>query len=531
MRNRKEEIKKKGFSMSLIEENQGVIPREGLDFSKIKVGIKTLDDAILTLGSFGAANSRLSDKDNILRAIGNLNYANMREISSFFYNTSGIYKRLCRYMAYMYRYDWMVTPILEQSMGLKNKQLKDSEKVRLLNAFSKALEYLDNFGVKKYLGDVALKVIKNGCYYGYLIQKKEKAAVQELPIAYCRTRFKTEDGRSAVEFNMKYFDDEFRDSNQRMKILKLFPDEFAKGYRLYRAGKLTPDFSGDDNGWYLLDVKKTIKFNINDDDAPAFISIIPAIIDLDKTLDLDKKKMEQELLKIIIQKMPLDKNGDLVFDVDEAAELHNNAVRMLGKAIGVDVLTTFADVEVADMSSRAGVTATNDGVERAKAAVFDEAGVSQMQFNTSGNLALEKSVLNDEANLYNLIQQFEDFLNILLEPFNKTKKVRFRAQILGTTIYNYRELSKMYKEHTQLGYSKMLPQIALGQAQSAILANAYFENDVLDLINVFIPPMSSNTMSADALISLKDGVGEAGRPEKSNDEKSEKTIQNLESMS
>ena len=49
--------------------------------------------------------------------------------------------------------------------------------------------------------------------------------------------------------------------------------------------------------------------------------------------------------------MPMDKNGDLIFDVDEARELHNNAVRMLGRAIGIDVLTTFADVEVADMHS------------------------------------------------------------------------------------------------------------------------------------------------------------------------------------
>jgi len=28
--------------------------------------------------------------------------------------------------------------------------------------------------------------------------------------------------------------------------------------------------------------------------------------------------MAQKLLRIIIQKMPLDKNGDLIFDVDEA---------------------------------------------------------------------------------------------------------------------------------------------------------------------------------------------------------------------
>jgi hypothetical protein len=60
-------------------------------------------------------------------------------------------------------------------------------------------------------------------------------------------------------------------------------------------------------------------------------------------------------------------------------------------------------------------------------------------------------------------------------------------------------MAKLYKEQTQLGYSKMLPQIALGQSQSSILANAYFENDLLNLVEVFVPPLSSNTMNADAI--------------------------------
>ena len=38
----------------------------------------------------------------------------------------------------------------------------------------------------------------------------------------------------------------------------------------------------------------------------------------------------------------------------------------------------------------------------------------------------------------------------------------------------------------QVGLSKMLPQVALGQTQSSILATAYFENDILDLVRVFI---------------------------------------------
>lgn len=510
-----------------------------VDFSKIKVGIKTLDDAVLTLGDYRKVNSRLADKEEVLRAIHNNDYEAMREISNFFYKSSGIYNRLCRYMAYLYRYDWMITPYVV-SESLKND--------KVLEVFDKALRYLDNFEVKRFFGEVALKVLRNGCYYGYLIPQVDRMVVQELPPKYCRSRYQV-NGRPVVEFNMKFFDDTFRDTAQKMKMLNLFPKEFKKGYILYKEGKLKADFMGDTAGWYMLEPESCIKFNLNGEDFPAFISVIPAIIDLDSAQDLDRKRMQQKLLKIIIQKMPLDKNGDLIFDVDEAQQLHNNAVKMLGKAIGIDVLTTFADTDVANMSDN-NTTASMDELEKIERAVYNEAGVSQMQFNTSGNLALEKSILNDEASMYTLLLQFESFLNDLLRPFNKTpKKIYYRAQILTTTIYNYKEMSKLYKEQMQIGFSKFLPQIALGQSQSSILANAYFENDILDLVNVFIPPLMSSTMNAEAL-NRKDlganGNGSSsqtqqpkaagedkkpGRNEKPDDEKSEKTIANKESMS
>ena len=276
------------------------------------------------------------------------------------------------------------------------------------------------------------------------------------------------------------------------------------------------------------------------------IAVIPAIIDLDAAQDLDRRKMAQKLLKIIIQKMPVDKNGDLVFDVDEAQQLHNNAVNMLSKAIGIDVLTTFADVDVADMADR-NTTTTVDDLGKVERTVFNEAGISQMQFNTDGNIALEKSILNDEASMYNLLVQFEDFLNEIIQKFNrKNKKVVYRVQLLTTTIYNYKEMAKLYKEQMQVGFSKMLPQIALGQTQSSILANAYFENDILDLVNVFIPPMMSSTMNSDVLNRVNEKnrqerggkianpeEGEAGRPtnESKGEEVTEKTIQNKESQS
>lgn len=542
MINRIEEIKKKGFSIIREEDIQDE-PNPTFnptDFSKIKVGIKTLDDAIISLSDLKKANPRLADKKEVLRALEYNDVEALREISNFFFKTSGIYSRLCKYMANLYRYDWMITPFVN-SDSVKNEKVEEG--------FYKALLFLDNFEIKRFCGEVALKVLKNGCYYGYLISQGDRVVVQELAPNYCRSRFSV-NGRPAVEFNMKFFDDCFRDTAQRMKMLSLFPKDFKKGYIAYKEGRLKPDFMGDTSGWYLLEPESVIKFNLNGDDYPAFASVIPALIDLDEAQALDRKKMQQKLLKIIIQKMPLDKNGDLIFDVDEARELHNNAVRMLGKAIGLDVLTTFADVDVADMADKS-TTTTTDELEKVERTVYNEAGVSQMQFNTSGNLALEKSILNDEASMYNLILQFESFLNYLLKPFNKApKKLLYRAQILTTTIYNYKEMAKLYKEQTQLGYSKMLPQIALGQSQSSILANAYFENDVLDLINVFIPPLMSSTMNSDVLNKGNSNgndnktangnsnktkpanteKGEAGRKEKPDDEKSAKTIANRESM-
>jgi hypothetical protein len=54
-----------------------------------------------------------------------------------------------------------------------------------------------------------------------------------LPVSYCRTRYSV-GGHPAIEFNMKFFDEKFQDIGYRMRVLKMFPDEFAKAYVLYK---------------------------------------------------------------------------------------------------------------------------------------------------------------------------------------------------------------------------------------------------------------------------------------------------------
>ena len=510
------------------------------EYKKIKVGVKNLDDAVLNLGSIksslpgrGYANKKL-----IMTALADNNLEELRNISNFYYNISGIYQRVCNYFAFLYRYDWYVVPEVVGEDVKEDKVLKD---------FAKVLNYLDNSNVRKICGDIALSVIKDGAYYGYIVPCADQLVLQQLPVGYCRTRYSVR-GVPAVEFNMKFFDS-FRDPGYRMRVLKLFPDEFAKGYMLYKQGKLLPDIPGDNSGsWYLLEPENTVKFNFNGSDVPVFVNVIPSLLDLDAAQDLDRRKQMQQLLKIIVQKLPTDKNGDLIFDIDEARDLHNNAVEMLKRAIGVDVLTTFADIDSIDMSDK-NTSTTKDDLAKVERAVFNSLGISQNLFNTDGNLSLEKSVLNDESSVRNLLLQFGIFFDrIIRTKSNNSRKYIFKLYMLETTQYNYKELSKLYKEQTQLGYSKMLPQIALGHSQSFILNTAHFENEVLHLSEIMIPPLMSSTLNGDDILGksgktndpksqnntgAKGTPGEkkpAGRPETPDDKKSQKTIQNKESM-
>lgn len=561
MRNRQEEIRSKGFDM--INSRRGY---EGpIDYGKIKVGTKTLDDAVLNLGSMPKIRHDFGNKAFILQAISERNLPLIREISNYFYNTNGIYSKVCDYFAYLYRYDWYITP------EIKDESEKSFEKA--LIDFNNILGYLDNSHVKKVCGDIASEVVKNGAYYGYISPSRDGLVLQQLPINYCRTRFNIGD-MPVIEFDMRFFDENFRDVNYRMKILRMFPKEFQKGYVLYKQGKLEPDTEYYPLGrrdshlvntntqlnwrpgyWYTLEPGSAVKFCFNNGDQPLFINAIPAILDLDAAQDLDRRKQMQQLLKIVIQKLPLDKNGDLIFDIDEARDIHNNAVEMLQHAIGVDVLTTFADVQVEDMAD-SNTTTTSDDLERVERTVYNSLGVSKNLFNTDSNLSLEKSILQDESTMRVLLLQFNSFFDKITQQLGSNKKkYNYRFYMLETTQYNYQNLAKMYKDQVQMGYSKMLPQIAMGHSQSSIIHTAFFENKVLRLSEIMIPPLMSSTLNADSILGINNQNSNsknqktseetkstasttktvktsdgAGRPEKADSEKSEKTIQNKESM-
>lgn len=157
-------IHAKGFDISQKRD-------EFIDYSKLKIGAKNLEDAVLNLGSLRRAYPRhpFTDKNTVLKALMEKDLPTLRAISDFFYVTSGIYERACNYFAFLYRYDWYVTPEIYDESVKDEKVLKD---------FSKILTFFDNSYIKKICGEIALEIVKHGCYYGYLVPNNDGIILQ-----------------------------------------------------------------------------------------------------------------------------------------------------------------------------------------------------------------------------------------------------------------------------------------------------------------------------------------------------------------
>mgnify|MGYP006896783353 CR=1 FL=1 len=62
----------------------------------------------------------------------------------------------------------------------------------------------------------------NGVYYGILRADSEDVVIQDLPIAYCRSRFKGFNNLDILEFNLMYFE-HIPDEALREEAVRTFP--------------------------------------------------------------------------------------------------------------------------------------------------------------------------------------------------------------------------------------------------------------------------------------------------------------------
>jgi hypothetical protein len=157
-----------------------------------------------------------------------------------------------------------------------------------------------------------------------------------LPTAYCQTRFKDVAGNDLIEFDVSYFRT-ITDKQNLKAALAAYPDFIVSAYKKWDKGKLS-------SKWIVIPSDIGICFPMLDG-RPFFLSVIPSTIKYDDAVSTEQEREKEEIRKILVQKIPHLNDGRLLFEPDEAEEMHRGAVGMVKNNKNTTVLTTYADVD------------------------------------------------------------------------------------------------------------------------------------------------------------------------------------------
>lgn len=428
-------------------------------------------------------------------------------LSYDYFLTNGWYSRILIDYATLPKYYGIVLPKVSQTKKITDKEISKK--------YYDSLTFVDNMNIPELFSHITLNLLIYGTYFGIInYMDKENFSYIDLPFNHCRSRFKNYDNVPIIEFNLGYFDT--MGSKAREAAFNVYPEVIVEAYKDYKNPKK------DQDRWYIVPTEIGMCFYLYEQN-PLFLSTIEQIIYHKESLDIDRQKALSEIKKILVQKIPHDNSGKLLFEPPEAEEFHRGAVEMMKNNPDISVLTTYADVTIEGSESTNAATSKSN-IEKTYKNIYDNTGVSPQLFSATGNLALDSSIKNDLALLSPLFSAYSTFITYLLNINFGNNVIAFKYQLLPISHYNDEKYIDMTFKLASTGYSILLPFIASGVPQKYITDLKDLENDLLKLGDKLIPLASAFNSS---------GVqqsGKVGAPEKSEEAKSPRTLANEESL-
>lgn len=472
------------------------------------------------INSVGQHDFSLEEIEQIIRS-GDLD--SLRQLSRYYYRTNSEYRENIDYLATLPYYDTIVTPIFEEGKG---------SKAQIIKAFYNACAFVDELDIRNTLTRVTKAWLINGMYNGILRQVGSKFAIQDLPLEFCRTRFKDYNNLNILEFNVTYFERKFSDDEERARILLTFPEVVQKAWKNWKSKKTS-------DPWVMISsADGGINFCFADDQTPLLIAAIPQLRKLKDAVGREEKRDENELYKLLIQRMPIDNNGELVFELEEVEDIHAGVAEMLKDLDTVDVLTTFGETTLENLQDSSAASQSADRIDKYAKNAWNALGRGSILFNAENSSTLAYSIKKDESLMKGYLNVYSTWIRFQINHRFSRTGLQFGFEILPTTMFNIKDYQSMYFQGAQYGYSKMRAGVASGIDQLAQLSLMNFENDFLHMADKMIPLQSAYTTpggenSGSGGGSKKTSVtvnNQGGRPELPDEEKSEKTQANIAAM-
>lgn len=447
----------------------------------------------------------------------------IRELSRYYYRTNSLYRMNIDVLASMPLYYTMVTPIFESGKG---------SQTQITKAFYNACTFVEKLDLRNTLLRVTKEWLKTGVYFGILQEKDGKVVLVDLPLTHCRTRFKDFNNLNVLEFDITYFNYKYSDPEERELAVLTFPEIVQKAWRDYKAKRLT-------DTWIMIPAGfGGVTFCFTEDQTPLLIASLPELRHLKDAVVREEKRDENELYKLLIQEMPIDNNGELVFELEEIEQIHAGVAEMLQQLDTVDVLTTVGEAKLENLQDSSAATQSADRLEKYNKQAWDALGRSALLFNADGSSSLPYSIKKDEAIMKGYLNAYDTWIKFLINQRFARTGLTFDFEILPITIFNSKEFASDCLQAAQFGYSKMRAGVAYGIKQTSQLSLMTFENDFLKMHEKMIPLMSSYTQTDEEKnnsskekssggTSTKNINNTGGRPTLPDEEKSEKTEANI----
>lgn len=454
-----------------------------------------------------------------------------QKLSRNYFYKDGYYKQIIIHYATLLTYMGLLIPNPSHGKNLSTSHIQ--------KRYFNAMDFVENMQLPTMLTNCAQRALVDGAYYGVRVEAGNKTfALIDLPSGYACSRFKDTSGNDIVEFDVSYFNT-IVDEDSRKAALAAYPKIVGKAFKEWSNGKRK-------TRWLVLPSDIGVCFPFFDG-RPLFLSVIPATIEYDEAVATERERDADEIRKIIVQKIPHLSDGRLLFEPDEAQEIHEGTVGMMKGNKNVSVLTTYGDVDA--IVSKTAADNSDNILTKMEQNIYAQAGVSGQVFAATGSSSLDASLTNDLALMMYLANKFSIFLTNTINDLFGNGNITFKYSILPITWHNQSTYVDTTFKLVGSGYSALMPALAMGLSQRDLGNVKDLENNLLKLGDKLIPLSTSYTQSksdkdADSdekveeeSLETKEGQQppvlpqeEGGRPKLKEGQKADKTIKNEESL-
>ena len=439
-----------------------------------------------------STSSSIFSKDTLRTYMQNpsSNSKNLRSLSRFLYYRSQVYRRIINYNANMIDLNMRtVVPDIDFVKGIdEQKMLKSyADTLKVLEFMNLPLEFLK----------VYITCFREDVFYGcaYLDPSDNTFFILPLDPDYCKITGIYNDGSLSFDMDMSYFT---RNSDK----LEFWGEPFQTMWNEYQKDTM--------NGrWQPMPDENCVCLKCNIDDLeiplPPYLGLFDSLINLEDLREITAIADEQQIYKLLVQKIPLlsntDKPNDFAIDLDLVVKFYQKMLDTIPDYANAVLSPTELDSIEFNHDQATDVNKIENATKNVTASAGGQALVGGTG-STSVNLSMK---LDENFAISSLLPQTEAVVNRLLSFVVSNPS---RVHFMEVTSFTKKEYSDNLLKMATYGVPvKTELGVVSGLSEYSVIAKGYLEK-ALHLDEIFQPLKSSNTMNTGEITNP-----EGGRPE------------------